>query len=320
MSDRCYNCGNDEFTALYSARSFDSDNKTYILGSCNSCHLVNTLAASKTDISNSYSQSYYRSSTSKFTGLIETALSYITKLKANDILENWRKHSGMGHKPSVLDIGCGRGKLLREFDNLGANTQGLERQEFPINDLNLNIHIGDLSDSYFNDKKYDVIVLWHVLEHLENTESLISDIVNHMHANSNLIISVPNFSSFQQKLFGRNWFHLDLPRHLIHFEPDWLISRLESHGLTIEKISYFDPIQNIYGFIQSSLNYLSPGDSNEFYKMLQYKSQRKGIKFFILLLLAALLAPFAFIESIVCSIAKCGSTVTITTRSIPYYD
>ena len=320
MNEFCYNCGKNEFTILYSARSFDSDQKEYKLGRCKSCHLVNTLAASKVELSGAYSQSYYRSSTSKFTWFIEYILSYLTKIQAVGLLDHWRKLSSVQDIPSVLDIGCGRGKLLQEFDCLGAKTQGLERQEFPKNELKSNVHIGELSDIFFDGKKFDIIILWHVLEHLENTESLISDIVKHMHSNANLIISVPNFNSFQQRIFGRHWFHLDLPRHLIHLEPDWLVSRLKSEGLKIERISHFDLIQNSYGFIQSALNCLSVKNSNEFYKMLQYESQRKRIKFIFYCFTAALLTPFAILESILSSTAKRGSTITIAARLMPNHD
>lgn len=314
MNEFCYNCGENEFTILYSARSFDSDQKEYKLGRCKSCNLVNTLAASKVELSSAYSQSYYRSSTSKFTWIIEYVLSFLTKIQAIRFLNNWRKRSNMQYIPSVLDIGCGRGKLLHEFDCLGAKTQGLERQEFPKNELNSNVYIGELTDTFFDSKKFDIVILWHVLEHLENTESLISDIVKHMNSNANLIISVPNFNSFQQRIFGQHWFHLDLPRHLIHLEPDWLVSRLKSQGLTIERASNFDPVQNCYGFIQSALNYLSPENSNEFYKMLQYGPQQKNIKFVFFCFAAALLTPFAILESILSSIAKSGSTITIIAR------
>lgn len=314
MNDCCYNCGKNEFTIIYSARSFDSDQKKYNLGRCKSCHLVNTLSVSKEELSRSYSKSYYRSSTSKFTWLIESVLSYLTKLQAVKLLDHWRKLSDTNDNPSVLDIGCGRGKLLQEFDNLGVVTQGLERQEFPKDELHSNVHIGELSDSFLNGKIFDIVILWHVLEHMENTETLIADIIKHMQSNATFIISVPNFGSFQQRFFGCHWFHLDLPRHLIHIELEWLVSTLKSQGLKIEKISHFDPVQNYYGFIQSALNYLSPSTSNEFYKMLQFESKRKIIPFLLYSVAAILLTPLAILESISSSLSHKGSTITITSR------
>lgn len=320
MKGECYNCGHEDFTILYSASSFDSTYEGYTLGRCKACQLVNTIGADSEIISDSYSKDYYRSSSSKFTRLIELILSYSARIRAKKLIDHWRRLSNSSDAPFVLDIGCGRGMLLEEFHELGAITQGIERQEFPHDERRSNIHIGDLSDPYFEGKKYDIIILWHVLEHIGCMESLISAITKHMHRNSILIISVPNFSSFQQGIFRNNWFHLDLPRHLIHLEHEWLSTKLEQHGLIIDRINHLDLVQNCYGFIQSTLNYLSPSHHNELYKMLQYRSRRKYFKFALHATIASLLSPIAVMECIFSRITKQGSTITITSRTSTHHD
>lgn len=314
MSGACYNCGDTRFDGLYVAPSFDSVDKEYALGRCESCGLVNTLMVSEDELREAYSHSYYRSSGSKFTWLIECILSAFTRLQAIKLLDRWRSRSGAKTVASVLDIGCGRGNLLHEFDRLGARVQGVERQEFPGDGLDSNVYIGQLSDTFFEGKKFDVVILWHVLEHMEDTDLLLSSVVEHMSSNANLVISVPNFASLQQRIFGRFWFHLDLPRHLVHLEPDWLVARLESRGLEVEMIKHVDLVQNCYGFIQSALNCISPRDSNSLYRMLQYESARIGLKFFLYCSAAVLLSPFAVMESILSGITRRGATITIISR------
>ncbi|MCD4679156.1 MAG: hypothetical protein K8S00_02095, partial [Bacteroidales bacterium] len=69
-----------------------------------------------------------------------------------------------------------------------------------------------------------------------------------------LIISFPNISSLQSKLFKGKWLHLDPPRHLIFFKAKDFIRILESMGFELVRENYISTEQNVYGMIQSILN------------------------------------------------------------------
>lgn len=71
--------------------------------------------------------------------------------------------------------------------------------------------------SFFKEQKFDVITLWHVLEHVENLESFIQSLKEHLKENGRLVIAVPNYKSFDAKYYGAFWAAFDVPRHLWHF-------------------------------------------------------------------------------------------------------
>jgi 2-polyprenyl-3-methyl-5-hydroxy-6-metoxy-1,4-benzoquinol methylase len=91
--------------------------------------------------------------------------------------------------------------------------------------INLNSNIDLLSEN-----KYDVITLWHVLEHLPNLEEQIEKIIALLNENGVLIIAVPNFNSFDAKYYKNYWAAFDVPRHLWHFSKNTIKLLFANHG------------------------------------------------------------------------------------------
>jgi len=71
-----------------------------------------------------------------------------------------------------------------------------------------------------------------------------------------MIVAVPNFSSWQARLFGPSWFHLDVPRHRHHFSPTSLAAAFEKVGLRVVRTRFVSPEHDPYGWVQSALNRL----------------------------------------------------------------
>jgi hypothetical protein len=84
--------------------------------------------------------------------------------------------------------------------------------------------------------QYEVITLWHVLEHLHHLNHDIEQLKNHLADNGRLIIAVPNPASYDAKFYGRFWAAYDVPRHLYHFEKETLNFFLKSIGFVVEAI------------------------------------------------------------------------------------
>jgi hypothetical protein len=179
------------------------------------------------------------------------------------------------------------------------------------------VHIGSLSDPAYTDKKFDIIILWHVLEHLVEHERLLGEITHHQTKGGLLIIAVPNFDSLQQDIFSKYWFHLDLPRHLVHFDSNWLMQKLSERGYTIMSVSYMDPIQNIFGFIQSVLNTIAPHRLNDYYRLLKHGrrlTRNTVLPIIAWSSLAIVLLPFAILESVLGLLVRKGATVRIIAK------
>ena len=103
---------------------------------------------------------------------------------------------------------------------------------------------------------YDVVLCRGVLEHIppDRQQSSLDEIYRVLAPGGRLIVSVPNFESFQASFSGPAWFHLDLPRHLYHFPLSALRRLLERVGFEIASEHHFSLRQNPFGWIQSWLN------------------------------------------------------------------
>ena len=98
---------------------------------------------------------------------------------------------------------------------------------------------------------YDVITAWHVIEHLEDHRALIDAAVERLAPNGILILAAPNPDSLQFRLFGKNWAHLDAPRHVALIPPVLLKFQLTVLGLIPELTTTRDPggrFWNLFGW------------------------------------------------------------------------
>ncbi len=128
----------------------------------------------------------------------------------------------------LLDVGAGTGDFLSIAKNNKWNVFGVEpntraNQLASKKGLQLFANIEELGETNF-----DVITLWHVLEHLPNLESQIEKFKALLSDNGSLIIAVPNYKSYDAKKYGAYWAAYDVPRHLWHFSQS-AIKRLFSN-------------------------------------------------------------------------------------------
>ncbi len=136
---------------------------------------------------------------------------------------------------SVLDIGAGTGEFLKVASEKGWEIQGAEPNEKAraISEQK-GIHLKD-SYSKFSNQKFDVITLWHVLEHLPNLHESIKAIENLLKPGGTLLIAVPNYKSFDAKFYKEFWAAYDVPRHLWHFSKESMV-KLFSEEIQLKKI------------------------------------------------------------------------------------
>jgi hypothetical protein len=86
--------------------------------------------------------------------------------------------------------------------------------------------------------EWAAVVFWHSLEHLAAPGPAI-DRAPDLHSTGGcVVVAVPNPASLQARVFGDRWFHLDLPRHLVHLPASALTARLRSLGLEIDRVSH----------------------------------------------------------------------------------
>lgn len=160
----------------------------------------------------------------------------------------------------ILDIGCGRGWMISILKSMGWEVYGtelsVESSSFARESLNLNVLTKKVADCNFQSGYFDVVTLWHVLEHLPDPISGLREINRVLKDNGALVVEVPDFGGFQARLFGNKWFHLDSPRHLFHFTDKTLKRCLEDTGFKVIKRRNLSWEYDLFGFVQSILNLL----------------------------------------------------------------
>lgn len=132
----------------------------------------------------------------------------------------------------ALDVGAGHGGLGRWLADRGwevdcvepspaaaarARARGLVVHEAPFDAVEL-------------DTRFDAILFNHSLEHLADPSGGLRKAHSLLRAGGRVLIAVPDFGSWQRRLFGSRWFHLDLPRHIVHFDSATLARALAEAG------------------------------------------------------------------------------------------
>ena len=118
------------------------------------------------------------------------------------------------------------------------NTRGY--QVFSYDSITSNIEIPNF--------KFDLITMWHSLEHIHNLNKTLKSLNEKLSDNGHLLIAVPNISAAEKKYLGTKWVAYDAPRHLYHFDQKSLENLISKYGFEIVQIKpiYQDTFFNIY--------------------------------------------------------------------------
>ncbi|WP_186279884.1 class I SAM-dependent methyltransferase [Fluviicola chungangensis] len=203
---------------------------------CDSCSLLFTNPRPSLDrIGDYYKSEAYVSHSSTKKGFVNKVYGWV---RTYTLKKKIALLKGLSNGKNLLDIGAGTGHFLAAAKESGYTVLGLEPDEdarrvalsengIELKDLSL---LHDLSESF------DIISMWHVLEHVYNLQPDLEKITSLVNQNGVLIIAVPNYTSFDAQYYKEYWAAYDVPRHLYHFSPKSIIPLVESKGLKFEKM------------------------------------------------------------------------------------
>jgi SAM-dependent methyltransferase len=213
-----------------------------------------------------------------------------------------------GSQPGVLDFGSGKGKFLSLCKEAGFTTNGVETSE-PRADFARKFYDLEIDSSYYSEGKllgapFDVISLFHVLEHLSKPKDLFMNLIrDNLGREGLVVVEVPNIDSWQSKWAGKSWLQLDVPRHINHFNPESIISLLESCGLRRVEIGYFSSHVGLLGMLRTCLGWVGyKGD------LIHSLKNNKSIPLYILI---GLLLPVSIVLEMVASLFHRGGIIRI---------
>ena len=146
------------------------------------------------------------------------------------------------NKGNLLDIGAGTGDFLLFAKNNGWHTIGIEPSEKAKAIAKKKGIAFANSTQNLEDHSFEVITMWHVLEHVPNVENQIKELKRLLKPKGTIIIAVPNFNSFDAKHYGQFWAAFDVPRHLWHFSKTAIKTLFIEEKLQLVEIlpMYFD--------------------------------------------------------------------------------
>lgn len=241
----CPICGHSNVTFFSRVKDYSISQETFSLCNCSSCHFLFTAdAPGHAEIGKYYASDAYISHTDSKKGLIENLYQIVRKQTLSGKRKLINQFFNL-RKGSILDYGCGTGAFLHEMKSHGWKVDGIEPDEGArrkAEQLN-GITIG-LPDtlSVLPNASFDIITMWHVLEHVHNLNEVIEQLKQLLTPNGKLIVAVPNYTSQDAAHYGTYWAAYDVPRHLYHFSPFAMECLMKNHGLQIvhKKGMWFD--------------------------------------------------------------------------------
>jgi len=261
--NKCNFCRNKKFIELFKTQDYKTS-RTFSILRCNKCNLAFTSPVLIKKDLKEYYHGYRDYANRRFWSPIEKLIYFWHKKRVKHIKK-------LVDRGKILDVGCGRALELEMLKKDGWSTYATEfSKELRKNLLKKGVQpfFCEIWQLRKKNNFFDVITLWHSLEHISDPEKVIKTSNRLLRKNGYLIIEVPNLGSFERKLFGQFWFHLDVPRHLYHFPKESLFKKLKENHFKIVAEKHVAPEYDFFSFWQGSLNKIFSRYPNLIYRFL----------------------------------------------------
>lgn len=223
------------------------------------------------------------------------------------------EHAGMPPGARVLDAGAGGGRLVAELARRGHHSYGIEpsaRSRERALGAGLDVRAETLHEH--DASGLDAVVLWHVLEHLDDPRGAVARARNWLRPGGLLLVGVPNPASAQARIAGPGWLHFDAPRHRVHLTPGGLGALVRAAGLEPTATHHMIWEHNPAGMWMALLTRLGMAPGLPFH--LLKRNARARPRDAALLMAGMPLAPLAVAAEAIAAAAGRGGTVAITAR------
>jgi SAM-dependent methyltransferase len=140
----------------------------------------------------------------------------------------------------ILDVGSGNGALLDVMRQLGWDTFAVEPSPAAAARARAKGHevaVGAAEAIPYPDGSFDVVVLWHVLEHTHSPARALAEVHRVLADGGALHLAVPNFRGLPARAFGRYWVGVEAPRHLYQLDERTLRSYLARAGFQLASLA-----------------------------------------------------------------------------------
>ena len=217
----CPICETKDSKTFLKCIDYTVSRETFAIQECEGCNFRFTNPRpNENEIGPYYKAEAYISHTDSGKGLINSIYKQVRKYTLG---QKFRLIKRLSSGNSILDYGSGAGTFLSYCKDKNWKTKGVEAdqetRERVIKELELDV-ISPKGITSLGKERYDVITLWHVLEHVHQLKNTIQALESSLKLNGVLLIAVPNCSSHDACYYGKHWAAYDLPRHIYHFRPN----------------------------------------------------------------------------------------------------
>jgi 2-polyprenyl-3-methyl-5-hydroxy-6-metoxy-1,4-benzoquinol methylase len=156
---------------------------------------------------------------------------------------------------SLLEIGPSKGMFSWLAKLSGFDVSAIEMDADCVNFLRNQLQIPTVHSDHpenvlgGDEKQYDIICLWHSLEHIPEPWRVLEQCILHLAPDGILVVATPNPDALQARVMGSQWMHIDLPRHLHLLPIGWLVSFAQDRGLKTEMLTTSDRTSFFLGVI-----------------------------------------------------------------------
>lgn len=236
----CPSCLSNNFS--YHTYGYDYEYKTstnkWTIVCCKRCDLLYLKNRPHTStIKKIYPKKYYSFNYDKISSVARYGKSFLDKLKFKKFLPKINNQN-----LKFLDIGCGDGRYLelmhKKFNLKKSNCHGLDFKNYKLIELKkkgYNITHKNFSE-YTPKKKFDIITMFHVIEHVESPRNYLKKIKRLLSKNGLLILETPNYDSIDARIFKKSfWGGYHIPRHFVVFNDINLVKLSKKFGYLLKK-------------------------------------------------------------------------------------
>lgn len=227
---KCPLCDSNKWKEHIRVRDWRGSEEVFELHECQQCGLIVTSPRpADEDLGGYYPPSAYVSHTNKPKGIFDKVYFEVQKRNLAD------KHKKIGRflsKGDLLDYGCGAGAFLEFMRERNWTVTGVELDSSAASIASERIGKKVFSPASFQatSNSFDLITLWHVLEHLPNLPERLREFHQWLKPEAYLFLALPNHRSSDARNYGKDWAAWDVPIHLWHFNRDSIGQLAERFG------------------------------------------------------------------------------------------